>query len=61
MSSRQEITIEAKKAKLAQLRELGVAVYPYTYPKKDMIGACLGKKGKQVQTAGRVMAWRTHG
>lgn len=47
--------------KLKELKKLGVDPFAFTFDKKLHISQCLDKKGKQVTTAGRLMAMRGHG
>lgn len=72
--SRIDDTIQARKEKRAMLNEKGVLVHPYSFDKKNTIEECLAKvelfnaenaeenlEERQVKTAGRIMALRTHG
>ncbi len=61
--SRIEQTIAAKKSKRRELENLGVNVSPYSFDKKQTVAACLEEldSGREVVTAGRVMAVRAHG
>ena len=60
--SRIDDVIQAKKEKRAQLEERGVLAHPYSYDKKQNIAqAKSADMGTSVQTAGRIMATRTHG
>lgn len=59
--SRIDDTIQAKKEKRSSLEKLGVKIHPYSFDKKHSIAQCRKMDGKSVQTAGRIMSWRTHG
>lgn len=61
--SRLEQTIEAKKVKRQALEKLGVLIHPYSFDKKQKIQAAreLLDSDELVQTAGRIVASRTHG
>jgi len=59
--SRIDETIQSKKDKRAALKSKGVNPYSYSFDKKDSVLECLGKKGKVVQTAGRLVSKREHG
>lgn len=47
--------------KVAALRKKGIDPYPAKAAKKQTIAQCLKSLGKEVVTAGRIMAIRTHG
>ena len=50
-----------RREKLDKLKKLGVDPFAFTFDKNLTIHQCLEKKGKQVKTAGRLMAMRGHG
>jgi len=50
-----------RREKLDKLKKLGVDPFAFTFDKNLTIYQCLEKKGKQVKTAGRLMAMRGHG
>src|SRR3989344_8976826 len=47
--------------KLAKIKNLKIDPYPAKSAKKQTISECLKSQGKEVSTAGRVMAIRGHG
>lgn len=59
--SRIDEAIKAKKVKRSQLEEKGVVVHPYNFDKKHSIEQAHQLMDQSVQTAGRIMAVRTHG
>lgn len=59
--SRLQDTRKAKLEKRRWLEEQGVDVHPHSYQKKHTIEQAVNSQGKAVQTAGRIMATRTHG
>jgi len=59
--SRIDETIQAKLEKRALLEQMGIDVHPPAFDKKNSIADCRNSLNKLVQTAGRVMACRTHG
>ncbi len=61
--SRLEQTIEARKEKRQALENLGVMIHPYSFDKQQLIGEAIAllDAGKEIKTAGRVMAYRAHG
>lgn len=59
--SRIDESIQAKREKQTQLEEMGILTRPYSYDKKHSVKEARLLEGKVVQTAGRVMAVRTHG
>ena len=62
--SRIDDTIQARKEKRRILEERGIKVHPHFFDKQATVKECLAKEGqedKQAQTAGRLMALRTHG
>lgn len=59
--SRIDEAIQAKKEKRAQLEQRGLNVHPYSYDKTHSIAETRNMEGDEVQTAGRVMGYRTHG
>lgn len=59
--SRIDETIHAKREKRTALEQQGVVVHPYQFDKRLSIKACLEANGQSVQTAGRILALRTHG
>ncbi len=59
--SRIDEVIALKKTKRKKLEMLGVNVHPYSFAKKHRIGFALKHLGEEIQTAGRVTAYRTHG
>jgi len=59
--SRIDETIQAKIDKRRQLEAAGVLVHPYSYAKTHTLAIARNSLDQIVKTAGRVMAWRTHG
>jgi lysyl-tRNA synthetase class 2 len=59
--SRIDEAIQAKKEKRRQLEERGIVVHPYSYDKRQTVSQAREMEGQTVQTAGRVMGYRTHG
>src|SRR3990167_10400417 len=47
--------------KLDKIRKLKIDPYPAKSEKKHQIAECLKSQGKNVQTAGRIIGFRTHG
>ena len=47
--------------KLGKIRKLNIDPYPAKSEKKHQIAECLKSQGKNVQTAGRIIGFRTHG
>lgn len=52
---------EERLKKIAKMKELGWDPYPAHFEKKQMIGESRDMDGKNVQTAGKLMSFRTHG
>lgn len=52
---------KARLKKLESLKKLGVDPFPAKTTKKHKVADCLKSLGKNVETAGRIMALRTHG
>lgn len=59
--SRIDETIQAKIEKRRQLEAAGVVIHPYSFEKTHTVAEARESEGKNVQTAGRIMAWRAHG
>lgn len=59
--SRIDETIQAKKEKRVKLQERGITVHPHSFDKQLTIKQVREMEGSSVQTAGRVMGYRTHG
>jgi lysyl-tRNA synthetase class 2 len=60
MSTAQNLRDERLK-KLEKIREIGWNPYPSSYEKKQMVGQTREMEGKEVQTAGKLFSFRTHG
>lgn len=60
MSTAQNIRAERLK-KLEKIREIGWNPYPSSYDKKQMVREAREMEGKEVQTAGKLFSFRTHG
>lgn len=60
--SRLDSAIAAKKEKRAKIEELGFLAHPYSFDKKQSIAEAIAAgEGAEIQTAGRLVGWRTHG
>jgi len=59
--SRIDDVIQAKKEKRTQLEERGILPHPYSFDKQQTVAQAKSSEGQTVQTAGRIMAVRTHG
>ncbi len=53
--------IQSRLDKLAKLEQLGIVTSAYGYDKTHSVVACLASLDKEVKTAGRIMALRSHG
>ncbi len=53
--------IEIRKKKLAELKDLGVDPFAFTFDKQESIHTARNNLGSNVQTAGRVLSIRGHG